>query len=155
MGTSTMDLKNIYKMVSAEVDARIKIDSKGKTPDEWAQLKGFEDWLGYAAWSRHTGGFYETAVQMLKAEWKKQDPEEFARQKKIQSDQSLREHSYISLPPEAWPTSVPNKNDFASRFIGNKKKKWQTVHKSNFTAEQLEKVYDDFGVGGEPVEYTW
>ena len=85
-----MDLKNIYKMVADEVDARIKIDSKGKTPDEWAQLKGFEDWMGYAAWSRHTGGFYETAVQMLKAEWKKQDPEEFARQKKIQSDQSLR-----------------------------------------------------------------
>ena len=140
-----MDLKNIYKMVSDEVDARIKIDSKGKTPDEWAQLKGFEDWLGYAAWSRHTGGFYETAVQMLKAEWKKQDPEEFARQKKIQSDQSLREHSYINLPPESWPTS----------FIGNKKKKWQPVHKSNFTAEQLEKVYDDFGVGGELVEYTW
>ena len=140
-----MDLKNIYKMVSDEVDARIKIDSKGKTPDEWAQLKGFEDWLGYAAWSRHTGGFYETAVQMLKAEWKKQDPEEFARQKKIQSDQSLREHSYINLPPESWPTS----------FIGKKKKKWQPVHKSNFTAEQLEKVYDDFGVGGEAVEYRW
>ena len=68
-----MDLKNVYKMVSDKVDAQIKIDSKGKTPDEWAQLKGFEDWLGYAAWSRHTGGFYETAVQMLKAEWKKQD----------------------------------------------------------------------------------
>jgi hypothetical protein len=85
------------------------------------------------------------AVMMLKAEWKKHDPEEFARQKKIQSDQSLREHSYINLPPEAWPTS----------FIGNKKKKWQPVHKSNFTAEQLEKVYDDFGVGGEPVKYRW
>ena len=145
MGARTIDLKNIYKMVSDEVDARIKIDSKGKTPDEWAQLKGFEDWLGYAAWSRHTGGFYETAVQMLKAEWKKQDPEEFARQKKIQSDQSLREHSYISLPPEAWPTS----------FIGNKKKKWQPVHKSNFTAEELEVIYDERGIGGEPVEYTW
>ena len=145
MGTSTIDLKNIYKMVSDEVDARIKIDSKGKTPDEWAQFKGFEDWLGYAAWSRHTGGFYEMSVQMLKAEWKKQDPEEFARQKKIQSDQSLREHSYITLPPEAWPPS----------FIGKKKKKWQPVHKSNFTAEQLEKVYDDFGVGGESVEYRW
>ena len=140
-----IDLKNIYKMVSDEVDARIKIDSKGKTPDEWAQLKGFEDWLGYAAWSRHTGGFYEMAVQMIKAHWKEQDPEEFARQKKIQSDQSLREHSYITLPPEAWPTS----------FIGKKKKKWQPVHKSNFTAEQLEKVYDDFGIGGEPVEYKW
>ena len=85
------------------------------------------------------------AVQMLKAEWKKQDPEEFARQKKIQSDQSLREHSYINLPPESWPTS----------FIGKKKKKWQPVHKSNFTAEQLEKVYDDFGISGEPVEYRW
>ena len=145
MGTSTIDLKNVHKIVADEVDARIEIDRKGKTPDEWAQLKGFEDWLGYAAWSRHTGGFYETAVQMLKAEWKKQDPEEFARQKKIQSDQSLREHSYINLPPESWPTS----------FIGNKKKKWQPVHKSNFTAEQLEKVYDDFGVGGELVEYTW
>ena len=103
--------KYFVRRYEDEVDARIKIDSKGKTPDEWAQLKGFEDWLGYAAWSRHTGGFYETAVQMLKAEWKKQDPEEFARQKKILSDQSLREHSYINLPPEAWPTS----------FIGNKK----------------------------------
>ena len=140
-----IDLKNVYKIVADEVEARIKIDSKGKTPDEWAQFKGFEDWLGYAAWSRHTGGFYEMAVMMLKAEWKKHDPEEFARQKKIQSDQSLREHSYITLPPEAWPTS----------FIGNKKKKWQPVHKSNFTAEQLEKVYDDFGISGEPVEYRW
>ena len=64
-----IDLKNVYKIVSDEVEARIKIDSKGKTPDEWAQLKGFEDWMGYAAWSRHTGGFYEMAVQMLKAEW--------------------------------------------------------------------------------------
>jgi len=145
MGTSTIDLKNVHKIVADEVDARIKIDSKGKTPDEWAQFKGFENWLGYAAWSRHTGGFYEMAVMMLKAHWKEEDPEEFARQKKIQSDQSLREHSYINLPPEAWPTS----------FIGNKKKKWQTVHKSNFTAEQLEKVYDDFGISGEPVEYRW
>ena len=140
MGTSTIDLKNIYKMVSDEVDARIKIDSKGKTPDEWAQLKGFEDWLGYAAWSRHTGGFYETAVQMLKAEWKKQDPEEFARQKKIQSDQRTREHSYIGVL-----TTSTKKN----------KKKYETVHKSKFTAEELEVIYDERGVGGEPVEYTW
>ena len=145
MGTSTIDLKNVHKIVADEVDARIEIDRKGRTPDEWAQFKGFENWLGYAAWSRHTGGFYEMAVQMIKAHWKEQDPEEFARQKKIQSDQSLREHSYINLPPESWPTS----------FIGKKKKKWQPVHKSNFTAEQLEKVYDDFGISGEPVEYRW
>ena len=41
MGTSIIDLKNVHKIVADEVDARIKIDSKGKTPDEWAQLKGF------------------------------------------------------------------------------------------------------------------
>ena len=76
-----------------EVNARIEIDRKGKTPDEWAQFKGFKDWLGYAAWSRHTGGFYEMAVMMIKAHWKEEDPVEFARQKKIQKDQSLREHS--------------------------------------------------------------
>ena len=135
-----IDLKNVYKIVADEVEARIKIDSKGKTPDEWAQLKGFEDWMGYAAWSRHTGGFYEMSVQMLKAEWKKQDPEEFARQKKIQSDQRTREHSYISVL-----TTSTKKN----------KKKYETVHKSKFTAEELEVIYDERGVGGEPVEYRW
>ena len=140
-----IDLKNIHKIVGEMVDAIQKEEMKGKTPDEFAQERGFDNWMEYAAWSRHTGGDYNMMEMMLKSKWKEQDPEEFARQKKIQSDQSLREHSYISLPPEAWPTS----------FIGNKKKKWQPVHKSNFTAEQLEKVYDDFGVGGEPVEYTW
>ena len=117
-----IDLKNVYKIVADEVDARIKIDSKGKTPDEWAQFKGFEDWLGYAAWSRHTGGFYETAVQMLKAEWKKQDPEEFARQKKIQSDQSLREHSYITLPPEAWPLQFQIRTTLRLSLLGTRKR---------------------------------
>ena len=140
-----IDLKNIHKIVGEMVRTIQKEEMKGKTPDEFAQERGFDNWMEYAAWSRHTGGDYNMMEMMLKSKWKEQDPEEFARQKKIQSDQSLREHSYISLPPEAWPTS----------FIGNKKKKWQPVHKSNFTAEQLEKVYDDFGVGGEPVEYTW
>ena len=70
MGTSTIDLKNVHKIVADEVDARIKIDSKGKTPDEWAQLKGFEDWMGYAAWSRHTGGDYQMMVYALKSKWK-------------------------------------------------------------------------------------
>ena len=130
-----IDLKNVYKMVSDEVEARIKIDSKGKTPDEWAQFKGFENWLGYAAWSRHTGGFYETAVQMLKAVWKEQDPEEFARQKKILDDQSVREHSYIG---------VKTSNNH-----------YKPQHKSNFTAEQLEEMYRERGVHGEPVEYRW
>jgi len=150
-----IDLKNIHKIVGEMVDGLEQVEMKGKTPDEYAQSKGFDNWMEYAAWSRHTGGDYQMMVYALKSKWKEQDPEEFARQKKIESDQSLREHSYINLPPEVWPTSVPNKNDFASNFIGNKKKKWQVVHKSNFTAKQLEKVYDDFGVGGEPVEYRW
>ena len=150
-----IDLKNIHKIAGEMVDGIEQVEMEGKTPDEYAQEKGFSTWMEYAAWSRHTGGDYQMMVYALKSKWKEQDPEEFARQKKIQSDQSLREHSYINLPPKAWPTSVPNKNDFASNFIGNKKKKWQPVHKSNFTAEQLEKVYDDFGVGGTQVEYRW
>ena len=155
MNLNKIDLKNIHKIVGEMVDGLEQVEMEGKTPDEYAQERGFSTWMEYAAWSRHTGGDYQMMVYALKSKWKEQDPEEFARQKKIQSDQSLREHSYINLPPEAWPTSVPNKNDFASNFIGNKKKKWQPVHKSNFTAEQLEKVYDDFGVSGEPVEYRW
>ena len=155
MNLNKIDLKNIHKIVGEMVDGIQQKEMEGKTPDEFAQERGFSTWMEYAAWSRHTGGDYHMMEMMLKSKWKEQDPEEFARQKKIQGDQSLREHSYINLPPEAWPTSVPNKNDFASNFIGNKKKKWQPVHKSNFTAEQLEKVYDDFGVGGELVEYTW
>ena len=150
-----IDLKNIHKIAGEMVDGIEQVEMEGKTPDEYAQERGFSTWMEYAAWSRHTGGDYQMMVYALKSKWKEQDPEEFARQKKIETDQRLREHSYINLPPEAWPTSVPNKNDFASNFIGNKKKKWQPVHKSNFTAEQLEKVYDDFGVSGELVEYRW
>ena len=155
MNLDKIDLKNIHKIVGEMVGAIQKKEMEGKTSDELAQERGFSDWMEYAAWSSHTGGDYHMMEMVLKSKWKEQDPEEFARQKKIQSDQSLREHSYITLPPEAWPTSVPNKNDFASRFIGNKKKKWQPVHKSNFTAEELEVIYDERGVGGEPVEYTW
>ena len=155
MNLDKIDLKNIHKIVGEMVGAIQKEEMKDKTPDEFAQERGFANWLEYAAWSRHTGGDYHMMEMMLKSKWKEQDPEEFARQKKIQSDQSLREHSYINLPPEAWPTSVPNKNDFTSRFIGNKKKKWQPVHKSNFTAEELEVIYDERGVSGEPVEYRW
>ena len=145
MNLDKIDLKNVHKIVGKIVDGIHKKVMKGKTPDEFAQEGGFDNWMEYAAWSRHTGGDYHMMEMMLKSKWKEQDPEEFARQKKIESDQRTREHSYISLPPEAWPTS----------FIGNKKKKWQPVHKSNFTAEQLEKVYDDFGISGEPVEYRW
>ena len=140
-----IDLKNIHKIVGEMVDAIHKKEMEGKTPDEFAQERGFDNWMEYAAWSRHTGGDYNMMEMMLKSKWKEQDPEEFARQKKIESDQRTREHSYISLPPEAWPTS----------FIGNKKKKWQPVHKSNFTAEELEVIYDERGVGGESVEYRW
>ena len=42
--------------------------------------------------------------------------------------------------------------------LGNNKKnkkKYEAVHKSKFTAEELEVIYDERGVGGEPVEYTW
>ena len=155
MNLDKIDLKNIHKIVGKIVDGIHKKVMKGKTPDEFAQERGFDNWMEYAAWSRHTGGDYNMMEMMLKSKWKEQDPEEFARQKKIEGDQRTREHSYISLPPEAWPTSVPNKNDFASRFIGNKKKKWQPVHKSNFTAEELEVIYDERGVGGESVEYRW
>ena len=145
MNLDKIDLKNIHKIVGEMVGAIQKKEMEGKTSDEFAQERGFDNWMEYAAWSRHTGGDYHMMEMMLKSKWKEQDPEEFARQKKIEGDQRTREHSYISLPPEAWPTS----------FIGNKKKKWQPVHKSNFTAEQLEKVYDDFGISGEPVEYRW
>ena len=96
--------------------------------------------MKYAAWSRHTGGDYQMMEYALKAKWKEQDPEEFARQKKIESDQRVRDHSYIGV------LTTPTKKN---------KKKYKPVHKSNFTAEQLEEMYKERGVGGEPVEYIW
>ena len=135
-----IDLKNIHKIVGKLVGEIQKEEMKGKTPDEFAQEKGFSDWLEYAAWSRHTGGDYHMMEMMLKSKWKEQDPEEFARQKKIQSDQSVREHSYIGV------LTTPTKKN---------KKRYEAVHKSKFSAEQLEEMYKERGVGGEPVEYRW
>ena len=140
MNLDKIDLKNIHKIVGEMVGAIQKEEMKGKTPDEFAQEKGFSDWMEYAAWSRHTGGDYQMMEYALKAKWKEQDPEEFARQKKIQSDQRTREHSYIGVL-----TTSTKKN----------KKKYETVHKSKFTAEELEVIYDERGVGGESVEYRW
>jgi hypothetical protein len=96
--------------------------------------------MEYAAWSRHTGGDYHIMEMMLKSKWKEQDPEEFARQKKIESDQRVREHSYIGI------LTTPTKKN---------KKRYKPVHKSEFSAEELEVIYDERGVGGEPVEYRW
>ena len=135
-----IDLKNIHKIVGKLVGEIQKEEMKGKTPDEFAQEKGFSDWLEYAAWSRHTGGDYHMMEMMLKSKWKEQDPEEFARQKKIQSDQSVREHSYIGV------LTTPTKKN---------KKRYEAVHKSKFSAEQLEEMYKERGVSGEPVEYKW
>ena len=140
MNLDKIDLKNIHKIVGKIVDGIHKKVMKGKTPDEFAQEGGFDNWMEYAAWSRHTGGDYHMMEMMLKSKWKEQDPEEFSRQKKIQSDQRTREHSYISVL-----TTSTKKN----------KKKYEAVHKSKFTAEELEVIYDERGVGGEPVEYTW
>ena len=138
MNLNKIDLKNIHKIVGEMVGGIQQKEMKGKTPDEFAQEKGFSNWLEYAAWSRHTGGDYQMMEYALKAKWKEQDPEEFARQKKIESDQRTREHSYISV-----------------LTTSTKKKKYEAVHKSKFTAEELEVIYDERGVLGEPVEYKW
>ena len=140
MNLNKIDLKNIHKIVGEMVGAIQKKEMEGKTPDEFAQERGFSDWMEYAAWSRHTGGDYQMMEYALKAKWKEQDPEEFARQKKIEGDQSVREHSYIGV------LTTPTKKN---------KKRYEAVHKSNFTAEQLEGMYKERGVGGEPVEYRW
>jgi len=144
MNLDKIDLKNIHKIVGEMVGAIQKEEMKGKTPDEFAQEKGFSDWLEYAAWSRHTGGDYQMMEMMLKSKWKEQDPEEFARQKKIEGDQSTREHSYIGILDEE---KIKKKN--------NGHKYYKPVHKSEFSAEELEVIYDERGVGGEPVEYRW
>jgi len=138
MNLNKIDLKNIHKIVGEMVGGIQQKEMKGKTPDEFAQERGFANWLEYAAWSRHTGGDYQMMEYALKAKWKEQDPEEFARQKKIESDQRTREHSYISV-----------------LTTSTKKKKYEAVHKSKFTAEELEVIYDERGVGGEPIEYRW
>ena len=135
-----IDLKNIHKIAGEMVDGIEQGEMEGKTPDEYAQERGFSTWMEYAAWSRHTGGDYQMMVYALKSKWKEQDPEEFARQKKIESDQRVRDHSYIGVP------TTPTKKN---------KKRYEAVHKSNFTAEQLEGMYKERGVGGEPVEYRW
>ena len=144
MKTETIDLKNIHKIVGEMVNGVQKIEMEGKTPDEFAQEKGFSNWLEYAAWSRHTGGDYHMVEMMLKDRWRKQDPEEFARQKKILDDQSIREHSYIGVLDEE---KMKKKN--------NGRTYYKPVHKSNFTAEEIEVMYDEYGTGGEPVEYRW
>ena len=140
MNLDKIDLKNIHKIVGEMVDGLEQVEMKGKTPDEFAQERGFSTWMKYAAWSRHTGGDYQMMEYALKAKWKEQDPEEFARQKKIETDQRVREHSYIGV------LTTPTKKN---------KKRYESVHKSNFTAEQLEGMYKERGVGGEPVEYRW
>ena len=140
MNLDKIDLKNIHKIVGKIVDGIQKKEMKGKTPDEFAQERGFDNWLEYAAWSRHTGGDYHMMEMMLKSKWKEQDPEEFARQKKIESDQRVREHSYIGI------LTTPTKKN---------KKRYKPVHKSEFSAEQLEEMYKERGVSGEPVEYKW
>ena len=140
MNLDKIDLKNIHKIVGEMVDGLEPVEMKGKTPDEYAQEKGFSNWMEYAAWSRHTGGDYQMMEYALKAKWKEQDPEEFARQKKIETDQRVREHSYIGV------LTTPTKKN---------KKRYESVHKSNFTADQLEEMYKERGVSGEPVEYRW
>jgi len=140
MNLNKIDLKNIHKIVGEMVDGLEQVEMKGKTPDEYAQEKGFSNWMEYAAWSRHTGGDYQMMEYALKSKWKEQDPEEFARQKKIETDQRVREHSYIGV------LTTPTKKN---------KKRYESVHKSNFTADQLEEMYKERGVSGEPVEYRW
>ena len=140
MDLNKIDLKNIHKIVGEMVDGIEQLEMEGKTPDEFAQEEGFSNWLEYAAWSRHTGGDYQMMEYALKAKWKEQDPEEFARQKKIESDQRVREHSYIGV------LTTPTKKN---------KKRYKPVHKSEFSAEQLEEMYKERGVSGEPVEYKW
>ena len=140
MNLDKIDLKNIHEIVRELVDGLEQVEMKGKTPDEFAQERGFSTWMKYAAWSRHTGGDYQMMEYALKAKWKEQDPEEFARQKKIETDQRVREHSYIGV------LTTPTKKN---------KKRYESVHKSNFTADQLEEMYKERGVSGEPVEYRW
>jgi hypothetical protein len=140
MNLDKIDLKNIHKIVGEMVGDIQQKEMEGKTPDEFARERGFSDWLEYAAWSRHTGGDYQMMEYALKAKWKEQDPEEFARQKKIETDQRVREHSYIGV------LTTPTKKN---------KKRYESVHKSNFTADQLEEMYKERGVSGEPVEYRW
>ena len=140
MNLNKIDLKNIHKIVGEMVDGLEQVEMKGKTPDEFAQERGFSTWMKYAAWSRHTGGDYQMMEYALKAKWKEQDPEEFARQKKIETDQRVREHSYIGV------LTTPTKKN---------KKRYESVHKSIFTADQLEEMYKERGVSGEPVEYRW
>ena len=140
MNLDKIDLKNIHKIVGEMVDGLEQVEMKGKTPDEFAQERGFSTWMKYAAWSRHTGGDYQMMEYALKAKWKEQAPEEFARQKKIATDQRVREHSYIGV------LTTPTKKN---------KKRYESVHKSNFTADQLEEMYKERGVSGEPVEYRW
>ena len=140
MNLNKIDLKNIHKIVGEMVDGLEQVEMKGKTPDEYAQERGFSNWMEYAAWSRHTGGDYQMMEYALKSKWKEQDPEEFARQKKIETDQRVREHSYIGV------LTTPTKKN---------KKRYESVHKSNFTADQLEEMYKERGVSGEPVEYRW
>jgi len=144
MNLDKIDLKNIHKIVGEMVGAIQKEEMKGKTPDEFAQERGFANWLEYAAWSRHTGGDYHMMEMMLKSKWKEQDPEEFACQKKIEGDQRTREHSYIGILDEE---KIKKKN--------NGHKYYKPVHKSEFSAEELEVIYDERGVGGKQVEYTW
>ena len=117
---------------------------EGKTPNEFAQERGFSDWLKYAAWSRHTGGDYQMVEYALKKMWKEQDPEEFARQDKIRADQMVRNHSYIGVLDE----DKTQKNNNGNKY-------YKSVHKSEFSAEELEAIYDERGVVGEPVEYRW
>ena len=38
---------------------------------------------------------------------------------------------------------------------GNGRTYYKSVHKSELAAEELEVIYDERGVGGEPVEYRW
>ena len=144
MNLNKIDLKNIHKIAAAMVDGVHQKEMDGKTPDEFAQERGFSDWLKYAAWSRHTGGDYQMVEYALKKMWKEQDPEEFARQDKIRADQMVRNHSYIGVLDE---DKTQKKNN------GNKY--YKSVHKSEFSAEELEAIYDERGVVGEPVEYRW
>ena len=142
MDLNKIDLKNIHKIVGEMVDGIEQLEMEGKTSDEFAQERGFSNWMEYAAWSRHTGGDYQMMEYALKKKWKEQDPEEFARQKKIQNDQRTREHSYIGILDE-------------EKTKKKGKRRYNPVHKSEFSAEELEVIYDERGVLGEPVEYKW
>ena len=144
MNLNKIDLKNIHKIVGEMVDGVHQKEMDGKTSDEFAQERGFSNWMEYAAWSRHTGGDYQMMEYALKKKWKEQDPEEFALQKKIQDDQRTREHSYIGILDEE-----------KTKKKGNGRTYYKPVHKSELAAEELEAIYDERGVVGEPVEYRW